>query len=84
MTDENLKQWLLKQKLSNYGYDYKHFRKMSGLKTKLKSKLTYMPEKDLRKHLAKAGILGKGRRLSKTPSYIKTKQGKWAKGGKRG
>lgn len=82
MSDENLKQWIMKQRLQNYGYDYKHFKKMSNLKSQLKTKLKYMPESEIRKHLAKEGILGKGRRLSKTPSYVK-KDGKWVKSGKR-
>lgn len=62
---ETIKQWILKQRLQNYGYDYKWFRKMAQRKAMLKSKLEYMPDAMIRKELAKAGILGKGRRLSR-------------------
>jgi len=72
MADETLKQWLLKHKLENYGYDYKFFHKMGTHKSKLKNKIKGMSDAEIRKNLAKAGILGRGGRLSKT----RTKSGK--------
>ena len=59
------KQWLLKQRLQNYGYDYKDFQKMSASKTRLKKKIKSMSDADIRRNLAKSGVLGKGRRLTK-------------------
>jgi len=75
---ETLKQWLLKHKLDNYGYDYKWFNKMSGHKTRLNAKIRGMSDAEIRRNLAKAGILGKSGRLGQAPVY--KKQGdKWVK-----
>lgn len=60
----SLKTWIKKQRLQNYGYDWKHFQKMSAYKSRVVKKLDTVPEKDVKIALAKAGILGKGRRLS--------------------
>jgi len=72
MANKELKQWLLKHRLENYGYDPKFFKKMSVHKSKLKTKIKGMSDVELRKNLAKAGILGKGRRLTK----VRTRSGK--------
>lgn len=63
---ESLKQWIKKQRLQNYGYDYPYFKKMSSYKARILKKLEKTPDVDVRKALAKEGILGKGRRLTKT------------------
>lgn len=78
MSDENLKQWILKQRLSNYGYDRKSWQRMSGYKSRVFNKLRNTPEEDVRKALAQAGILGNGGRLQRVPArkMIKTKSGK--------
>ena len=60
---ETVKDFLLNQRLQNYGYDYKWFRKMSALKTKMKNRLEGTPDAEIRRVLAKEGILGKGKRL---------------------
>lgn len=81
---ETLKQWLLKHKLKNYGYDRKWFNKMTSKKTQLKSQIKQMSDAEIRRSLAKAGILGRGGRLGQTPSYKKVmKNGKvaWVKTG---
>lgn len=62
---ETVKSWLFKQKLQNYGYDWKFFNKMSKHKAQLKAKLRNISDADIRKALAKEGILGSGRRLSR-------------------
>ena len=80
---ENVKQFLMKHKLQNYGYDYKFFKKMSDHKAKLKAKLRQMDEAQVRKNLAFAGILGRGRRLSHSPVKKRTPSGKWKKTGKK-
>ena len=67
---ENVKQWILKQRLQNYGYDYKWFNKMAQKKSMLKSKLKYMSDAEIRKELAKAGILGKGKRLTRSKGVV--------------
>ena len=64
--NENLKQWILKQRMQNYGYDYKWFNKMNNKKAQLKKQIQNMNDLEIRKTLAKAGILGKGKRLTKT------------------
>ena len=76
--NENLKQWILKQRLENYGYDWKDFNKMSGSKVRLKSKIKNMSDAEIRKNLAQAGILGGSGRLQKSPAYkrITKKSGK--------
>lgn len=75
---ETLKQWILKQKLQNYGYDYKWFNKMKNKKAQLKNQIYRMNDADIRKSLAQAGILGTGRRLNKSPAYtwVTKKSGK--------
>lgn len=75
---ETLKQWILKQKLQNYGYDYKWFNKMKNKKAQLKNQIYRMNDADIRRSLAQAGILGSGRRLSKAPEtkLVITKEGK--------
>jgi hypothetical protein len=65
MTKENVKDWLLKQRISNYGYDWKWFGKMTRKKAQLKAKIRNMSDADVRRSLAKAGILGSGRRLER-------------------
>jgi len=82
MVDQELKQWLLKHKLENYGYDYKWFNKMSKHKSKLKSKIRVMSDAEIRRNLAKAGILGKTGRLGQAPIYQK-KGDKWVKTSKK-
>jgi hypothetical protein len=67
---ETVKQWLLKQKLQNYGYDYKWFRKMGALKSRMKTKLRNTPDAEIRKALAKEGILGQGRRLTRSKGRV--------------
>lgn len=78
MVNEKLKQWILKQRIENYGYDAPFFRKLSGHKAKLKKKIKVMSDAQIRKNLAIAGILGRGGRLQSTSAYkrIKTKSGK--------
>ena len=65
-TNQELKKWLTKHKIENYGYDWRYFQKMSQHKAKLNAKIKNMSDAEVRRNLAKAGILGKGRRLSKT------------------
>ena len=84
MVDQKLKQWLLKHKLDNYGYDQKWFAKMSGHKSKLKAKIKVMSDAEIRKNLAKAGILGRSGRLGQAPvykkqgkKYVKTSKKQW-------
>lgn len=67
---ETIKEWLLKQRLQNYGYDWKFFGKMAGHKTRLKSKIKGMSDADIRRNLAKARILGSGGRLSRTKGRV--------------
>ena len=62
------KEWILKQRLQNYGYDRDWFLKMQGHKARVFKKLKQTPDKDIRIALAKAGILGRGKRLTKTRS----------------
>jgi len=78
MANEELKQWILKQRLQNYGYDYPFFRKLTSKKASLKKQIKNMSDTEIRKTLAKAGILGGHGRLQKTQGYryIKTKSGK--------
>ena len=78
MANETVKQWLLKQRLDNYGYDYKWFRKMGATKHRYSEKLRARSNEDIKRSLAKAGILGGGGRLSRVPAYkkIKLKSGK--------
>ena len=68
---ETLKQWIKKQRLENYGYEPSYFRKMQSHKARVFKKLDKVPEQEVAKALAKAGILGKGRRLSK----VRTRKG---------
>jgi hypothetical protein len=65
MKNETIKDWLLKQRLKNYGYDYKWFRRMQQTNQRYKNRIKNMPDMDVRKSLAQAGILGKGRRLTR-------------------
>jgi len=84
MVDQSLKKWLLQHRLDNYGYDWKHFQKMSGHKSRLKSKIMQMNDADIRRNLAQAGILGKTGRLGQAPifkkqgkKYVKTSKKQW-------
>ena len=49
---ESIKQWILKQRLQNYGYDYKWFKKMTSLKSRMKTKLRNTPDAEIRRALA--------------------------------
>ena len=62
---ESIKQWILRQRLNNYGYDWKWFRKMASTKARLKNKIKYMSDAEIRKPLAMAGILGSRGRLTR-------------------
>lgn len=64
-----IKDWLMKQRLDNYGYDRSWFVKMQRHKARVKQKLKGRSDREVRKSLAKAGILGRGGRLQ-------TKRGK--------
>ena len=75
---QTAKEWILKQRLENYGYDWREFNKMSQNKARLKSKIRQMSDADIRRNLAKAGILGGGGRLHTSPIHKKIK-GKWKK-----
>jgi len=77
-TNQQLKDWILKQNLDNYGYDQRWFQKMVQHKARLKRKVKTMSDAEIRRSLAKAGILGQDRRLEKTQQMkvIKTKEGK--------
>jgi len=80
------KDWILNQRLENYGYDWKDFNKMSQNKARLKRKIKDMKDADIRRNLAQAGILGSGRRLSKVKPYkkvIKNGKEKWVRDGSR-
>lgn len=82
---ESLKEWLLSknQRLSNYGYDWKDFRRMSNQKARYRRQLRNVPDREIRKTLATSGILGRGGRLQRTPSYIRLPSGKFARAGKK-
>lgn len=62
---ETIKQWLLKQRLSNYGYGWQDFRRMSSHKARVKAKLMNTPDAEIRRALANAGILGSRGRLTR-------------------
>ena len=76
------KDWILDQRLQNYGYDWKDFSKMSGQKSRLKSKIKNMSDADIRRNLAQAGILGGGGRFGQRP-VMKKVGNKWKKTGKK-
>lgn len=76
------KEWILSHRLENYGYDWKDFNKMSQNKTRLKKQIKSMSDTEIRKNLAKAGIIGRGGRLGKTPVHKKVGK-KWVKTGKK-
>ena len=70
MEKQTVKQYLLKPRLSNYGYDWRWFRKMQQVKTRYKSKVAGLSDADIRRALAKEGILGKGRRLTRSGGKV--------------
>ena len=82
MAVQTAKQWILKQRLENYGYDWKDFNKMSQNKSRLKSKIKNMSDADIRRNLAQAGILGGGGRFGQRP-VMKKVGNKWKKTGKK-
>jgi len=67
---ETVKQWILKQRLDNYGYGRKWFGKMTSKKTQLKSQIQRMTDAEIRRSLAKAGVLGGGGRLSRKKGVV--------------
>jgi len=68
---ETVKEWMLKQRLQNYGYDWKFFGKMARKKSQLKNQLKNMNDAEIRKSLATAGILGKGKRLQRIKGKVR-------------
>lgn len=73
---ESLKDWLLKQRLENYGYELRDFRHMQRVKSKYRDRIMNMPDADIHRTLAMSGILGRGRRLSVARSR-KTREKYW-------
>lgn len=67
---ESVKQWMMKQRIENYGYGRKWFNKMKAKKTKLKSQIKVMTDAEIRRSLAKAGILGHGGRLERKKGRV--------------
>lgn len=68
---QTIKDWLLQQRIENYGYDWKFFNKMAGHKARLKSKIKTMSDAQIRRNLAKAGILRGGTgRLTRTKGRV--------------
>ena len=67
---ETVKQWILKQRLQNYGYDWKYYNKMVQKKAQLKNKLKSMSDAEIRGSLAKAGILGSRGRLTRRKGVV--------------